>query len=270
MSGTLSDTSEEVHDNEETKQSDELETPEDLAEFVPSPKKRDVSSFTEEFSFVILPHLGLVVVYITEASTGLSGFSNPLRQFITLKNPDQEPCPYITYTAAEKKDPIRNVLPGVWGPYSRVNDREEIIQELKPNKKTFPATCFLLIPKLSPPQRKISVTAVEEQVQMMATFCNNVYVEYQRKFNQYNHYPIRDPQKRSFGLARKPNRTNSSVHNDLPLNKFIARRHAVEFLENAYNCDRDFYQHKPTLAKRLLHPPHTMDEKRLGYPFDGF
>lgn len=270
MSGTLSDTSEE-DDNGETKQSDELEMPEDLAEFVPSPKKRDVSNFTEEFSFVVLPHLGLVVVYITEVATGLSGFCNHLRQAIRLKNSDQEPCPYITHTAAEKQDPIRNVLPGVWGPYSRVNDREEVIQEqAQPNRKSYPATVFLLIPKLSSPPRRISITAVEEQVQMMATFCNDVYVKYQRAFSSYNHHPVRDPQKRSFGLARQPNRTNSSVHSDLPLNKFIARRHAVDFLVNAYNCDRDFYQNKPAIAKRLLHPPHSMDEKRLGYPFEGF
>lgn len=277
MSSTLTENnSDSERDEEESKKSDHMEMPEDLLGFVPSPKKRDVNIFTEEFSFVILPHLGLVIVYITEVGTGQSGYCNDLRQAIRLKNSNQDECPYIAYTAEEKRDPINKLCPGLWGPYSRVNDREEIVTEVpvrmnrKGEQTAYPATCFLLIPKLSGPPRRISVQSVEEQVQSFADYCNKVYLPNQRQYQAYLHTAPRVPQSRSFGLARHANRTNASVHDGLPLNKFISRRHVVDFLVNAYNCDGDFYQNKKSVAMRLLHPPHTLDEKRLGYPCDGF
>lgn len=265
-------------EEEANNEPDQLETPDDLQDFTPSPKKRDVSTFTEEFTFVILPHLALVLVYITSATTGLSGYCNDLRQAIRLKNPNQDDCPYITYSEAEKRDPVRNVCPGLWGPYTRVNDKEEPIQEKAQqtfrtirnlsaggDSQSYPATCFILIPKLTF-NRQISKSSVEAQVQEIANYCNKVYVANQRSYQSFNHQAPKTPQKRSFGLARQPNRTNNDVHNGLPLNKFIARRHVVDFLTNAYHCDNDFYRNKTSVAKRLLHPPHSYEETRLGYP----
>lgn len=265
------------------KKTDEIETPEDLLDFVPSPKKRDVSGFTEEFTYVILSHIGLVVVYITSVETGLSGYANDLRQAIKLKNPNQDQCPYLEFSEVEKRDPINEICPGLWGPYSRVNDKEEVIQEVQTNFRSprkssgaeaktpasYPATCFLLCPNRSGPKRAFSVASVEDQVQKVADYCNKVYVNNQRKYQTYNKLTPKTPQQRSFGLARQPNRTDAH-HSHLPLNKFITRYHAVEFLCYAYNCDNDFYRMKTTIAQRLLHPPHSFEEKRLGYPTDQF
>ena len=213
--------------------------------------------YRDRISYIIMKRTGLIGVYFTVSwgdNKDKTAFTGHFRQLAKESGHTGNLNPRLKLTSSKCQG-----FPLLYGPYSTVDfDTKKAIRESTSNaegeKKEYPATMFLMVPKLDK-NGKLSVADIEKDLWTVAKVSAELHSSY---------FEYANP---SIGLDPYPNQTKKK-HASATLDQFITGKMVVNFVADHWKVTTDFYSKFPDYASVLFEDPQSSRFARewLGYP----
>lgn len=211
--------------------------------------------FTDEFTYVLLAQVALVIITITDKKNHRTGYMKDITDGIEKNLPD--------VTSVQIHGPFHLIDRN-----GDIKMEETIVKRYDPRTKkmveepqNYAARCFIMIPHLDELE-KFNIESIEKQITKLSTYCNENYAPNYMRFIKENNksYGLKA---RSFGLAK----AGHKVDKEGGISDYVSREHCTNFILEILNRRENFYSREKELAEKLIKPPYGgHEQKALGYP----